>query len=157
VTRLGRTEVLDGLRAIRPYVLSHHEPHDWHRCYTVEIPRTDSPWRLCARCSGIYPGIALGVFLSSRGLFPVSIPVIALLPAFAIGERLLERGTDYEGSNPLRTATGLLLGTGYGMGILAVTDPQTRLGALVVGVAYAGVAVAILATANSGQQRPRSP
>lgn len=157
MTRVERTEVLDGLRATRRYVLSHHEPPDWDRCYTIELPWRDRPGRLCARCSGIYPGVVLGVFLATRGLLPVSLPLIALLPAFAVGERLLERETDYGGWNPLRSGTGLLLGAGYGLGLLALTDPPRRLGVIAVGVAYAAVALAILAEAPPGLPRHRSP
>lgn len=157
MTRWERDELSAGLRTTRRFVLSHHEPHDWDRCHTVRLPRTDRPLRLCARCSGIYPGIALGILLSVTGAFSVTLPVIALLPAFTVGERVLEATTGYRGSNPLRTATGLLLGTGYGMGLVALTNPRMRLGVLVVGVAYAVVAATLLAIGHRDHPRPRFP
>lgn len=154
MTRLERAEVRAGLRATRRYVLSHHEPHDWHRCYTVEFPRKDHPLRLCARCSGIYPGVALGILLSTSGSLPVILPLVALLPAFTVGERVLELTTDYGGSNRLRTATGLLLGGGYGVGIVALTDPTRRTGVILVGVVYAVVAAALLGLTRAHHRRP---
>ncbi len=56
-----RSEVRAGLAETRRYLLSHHKPEEWNRCHAVGIPGRKRPLRLCARCSGIYPGIALGV------------------------------------------------------------------------------------------------
>lgn len=136
--------VVAGLRETRRYVLSHHEPHDWNRCHTVNLPRTDRTLRICARCSGIYPGVVVGIIAAVTGALPVSLPVVAVLPAFTVGERVLEARTDYRGSNRLRTVTGLLLGIGYGMGVVALTGPDTRVTVLVVGAAYAMVGAVLL-------------
>lgn len=148
----SRAGVLAGLRETRRYVLSHHEPHDWDRCHVVDLPQADRTVRVCARCSGIYPGIALGIIASQAGVLPVSLAVVAVLPAFTVGERMLEAWTEYRGSNPLRTATGFLLGIGYGMGVVGLTRPGTRVGVFVVGVAYAIVGALLLWSSPAGPQ-----
>ena len=90
--------------------LSHHTPDEWHRCYTL------GPFRVCARCLGVYPTL----FVALVALFAFKAPlahawdlqlVLALtLPAtidWAIG-----RFKPHAFSNPWRTFTGVLLGLG---------------------------------------------
>lgn len=90
--------------------LSHHTADEWHRCYTL------GPFRVCARCLGVYPTL----FIALIALFIVKAPLehawdvevgLALtLPAtidWAIG-----RFRPHAFSNAWRTFTGLLLGLG---------------------------------------------
>ena len=102
-------ELRIGVRRTLPYVLSHHEAHHEDRCYVV--PGTDI--RVCARCSGVYSGLLLG--LATAVVAPWSVYVVALLPAFALADWWLESVTG--GSNEVRTLTGLLLGIAAGWGL----------------------------------------
>jgi uncharacterized membrane protein len=67
-----RSEVWSGPTETRRYLLSHHEPAEWDHYHAVGIPGRKRPLRLCARCSGIYPGIVLGVALVLTGALPVA-------------------------------------------------------------------------------------
>nr|WP_272904700.1 DUF2085 domain-containing protein [Halobacterium sp. TGN-42-S1] len=102
---------------------------------------------MCARCSGVYPGIAAGALGALWGVVPVAPLLVALLPAATVVERLAEtaRGPAYDGTNWGRTATGALLGVGYGIGLVGLLlRPATRGWLLAVGAAYVLVAAALL-------------
>lgn len=135
-------EFRSGLRETRGYLLSHHEPHEHDRCYAPTV--AGRRVRLCARCSGIYPGIVAGLvafFLGPSWL--ASIASVAVLPLPALVDWTVTQYTTRRGSNPLRTATGLLLGYAYGLGVgllLGAGDPRV----LLVGVAYAVLAGGLL-------------
>ncbi len=131
-----------GLQATRPYLLSHHVPAAWDRCYTVHL--SGRRVRLCARCLGIYPGIAIGLIVSligptwAAGLLPAS-----LLPLPALLEWTTTTVGSHPGRNPIRTATGLLLGYAYGIGLtLLLIDGDLRI--IAVGFFYAGIAGSLL-------------
>jgi uncharacterized membrane protein len=137
-----------GLRAAlaetRHYLLAHHEPHRYHRCYAVRV--RGQTVRLRARCSGVYPGVAAGLALFLTGLFAsVHLAVVALFPLPALVDWLVTHVRSTDGWNPVRTTTGFLLGTGYGLGPgLLVLDGELLV--LGVGIGYAllaGVALAL--------------
>lgn len=128
-------EVRAALAATRPYVLSHHEPAEWHRCY---VPRVGGRRvRLCARCLGIYPGIVVGIaaWLVASPL-PTGRLAVAALPLPALVDWAATAFTDRSGWNPVRTATGALLGYAYGVG-LATLFLGDDLWVLAIGAAYA--------------------
>jgi uncharacterized membrane protein len=136
-----------GLRAAlaetRRHLLAHHEPHRYHRCYALRI--RGRTVRLCARCSGVYPGIAAGLALFLAGVFgSLHLLVVALSPLPALADWLVTHVRETEGYNPVRTATGFLLGTGYGVGVgsLALDGELVVLG---VGIGYALLAGAAIA------------
>lgn len=134
-------EFREGVTETRGYLLSHHEPHEWYRCYRPVI--LGRRVRLCARCSGIYPGIVAGVlaYLSGPPSL-VSIALVATLPLPALVDWLLTTFTARRGYNAVRTATGLSLGFAYGLGLgllLGDGDPRVVLVGLAYGVAAAGL------------------
>ncbi|WP_276273148.1 DUF2085 domain-containing protein [Haloarcula litorea] len=111
-----RRELRRGLAATAPYLLSHHTPAEYHRCHRLSV--AGRTVRLCARCSGVYPGIALGVtaFLLGvgRGAW---FPLVAVGPLPALVDWTATTFTDRRGHNAVRTATGLLLGAAYGVAV----------------------------------------
>lgn len=140
-------ELAAGLRATGEYVLSHHEREHWDRCHAVPVPGLDARVRLCARCTGVYPGVAAGVLAAGWGVVPVTVLLVAVLPAATVAERLAEAapGVAYDGRNWVRTATGALLGVAYGLGLVGLVGrPATRGWVLAVGAGYAVVAAALL-------------
>lgn len=152
-----------GLAETRRYLLSHHEPSGYHRCYTLAV--LGRRVRLCARCSGVYPGIAAGVLGFRYGPAAMAgIALVAALPLPALVDRAVTTVTDRRGANPVRTATGAALGYGYGVG-LGLLFVRGDLRVLVVGVAYGLAAVGLVlrrraVDARSGQDaaalsRPR--
>jgi uncharacterized membrane protein len=137
------TEMRAALAETRRYLLSHHEPSAYHRCHTLKIQGRSVP--LCARCSGIYPGIAVGIGLFVTGiLMSVHLALVALLPLPALVDWSLTHFRPPDGSNVIRTATGVLLGIGYGLGLchLLVDGEPLILG---IGLAYGTVAAVALA------------
>ena len=134
-------ELKRGLSSSQQYLLSHHESHEWYRCYA--IPVFGRTVRICARCLGVYLGIAAGIL--TYGLLPAWVPtlvVVAVLPLPALVDWYLTTFFDRRGYNGVRTLTGGLLGYAYGLGLLVlVVGFDWRV--VVVGLAY-GIAAAIL-------------
>lgn len=151
-----RRELRRGLRATAPYLLSHHVADERDRCHRVAVG--DCEVHLCARCAGIYPGLALGLLWGlTRGLpSGPALPVaVALLPAPALldwaSSALRNRdGSNWlrnrDGSNWLRTATGVLIGIGYALGLVGLWHGHWWV--LGVGVAYGLAALALLREAD---------
>ncbi len=136
-----RGEFWGALRATGPFLLSHHLPADYHRCYTVSKRRGI---RLCARCTGIYPGIAIGFGLFAFSLVPgPRLAWIALLPLPALVEWTAITATDRRGSNPLRTLTGGMLGVGYGGGLYHLLATGSLV-VVLLGFVYGTVALGLL-------------
>lgn len=107
-------EFRDGLAETRRYLLSHHEPEDHYRTYVVGL--FGRRVRLCARCTGIYPGILAGILAWAAGPGVLtSIALVYALPLPALAEWTATRVTPRRGTNAVRTATGLLLGYAYGL------------------------------------------
>ncbi|MBV0924337.1 DUF2085 domain-containing protein [Halomicroarcula limicola] len=128
-----RRELRRGLAATAPYLLSHHAADERYRCH--RLPVAGRTILVCARCSGIYPGIALGVLAFRLGVAPGAwFPVVALGPLPALVDWALTTFTGHRGRNTVRTATGGLLGLAYGLAVpWFLTTWQPRLAAVAVG------------------------
>lgn len=135
-------ELRAGLAETREYLLAHHEPAEYDRCYCVRARGREE--HLCARCLGVYPGILLGLLAVRYGLVPnLQFLAVATLPALALVDWTLTGLGKRDGTNPVRTGTGVALGVGYGLGLgrlLFLGDARV----VVVGVGYAVVAGALL-------------
>jgi len=104
-----------GLARTRRYLLAHHPPDERDRCHAVGVG--DRPVYLCARCSGVYPGIAAGVALFATKTAPALWPWLVLLPAPALVDWAATATGDRRGHNAVRTGTGTLLGLAYGLAL----------------------------------------
>lgn len=138
-----REELRAGLAETRRYLLSHHEPEAYHRCYRLSV--RGHVVRLCARCLGIYPGIAIGLmaaaFHVATGLQPV---MLLFFPAFALIDWTVTTFTASEGTNVIRTGTGTLLGIAYGLGLwMGLVDGASWVP--LVGIGYGSLAAVLLA------------
>lgn len=115
-------ELCRGLRATAPYLLSHHLEDDLDRCHRVAVGGREV--HLCARCSGIWPGIAAAAGAVLAGIVPPTAPstlvTVTVLPLFALVDWARTAGPGDRGSNPVRTATGFLLGVAAGLGYAAL-------------------------------------
>lgn len=135
------SEFRAGLAETRRYLLSHHEPRDHYRTYLVSLFGRRA--RLCARCTGVYPGIAAGLLAGIGGGGPLaSLLFVAVLPLPALLEWTATRFTQRRGYNAVRTATGLLLGYAYGLGAVWLLLRGDRR-VLLVAICY-GVPAAVL-------------
>lgn len=137
-----RGELAEGLAETRRYLLSHHEPSEYDRCYRLRLGGQHH--RLCARCLGVYPGILAGLVLF-RSHIPSSryLPVLTALALPALVDWAWTAFGDAAGWNPLRTATGGALGVAYGLGLGGVFLAGD-LRPLVVGAGYGLAAGALL-------------
>ena len=139
---IDRAELRKGLAETRRFLLAHHLPAEFHRCYSPVV--SGRRVHVCARCLGIYPGIVAGVLSYFTGPWSVDpLVLVAVLPAPALLDWALTTFRDRRGYNVVRTVTGALLGYGYGLGI-ALLAFDAALAVLAVGVAYAAVAGALL-------------
>lgn len=144
-------EFKKGLSATGTYLLSHHEPSEWYRCYAISVGGRTI--RLCARCSGIYPGIAIGLFASLGGTVgAVPIGLIAVLPAPALIDWAVTTFSDRGGYNLVRTVTGALLGVGYGLGLATLLSGRI-LPVVAIGLLYGLLAGIGLTLAGDGPER----
>jgi uncharacterized membrane protein len=133
-------ELRKGLSKTAPFLLAHHPPSQRDRCHHVAL--FGRHLHLCARCSGIYPGILAGLLFP---LNPTPLLLIAVLPLPALVDWALTSFRPRHGSNAVRTVTGLLLGYGYGLGLSRVLVGRD-LSVLAIGAAYGLVAAALLYT-----------
>lgn len=141
---IDRAEFVAGLAASREYLLSHHLPGERYRCYSPRIFGHDV--HLCARCSGIYPGIVGGVVAALLApLAPAtSLWVVATFPVAALVDWAATTFTDRRGTNHVRTATGAMLGYAYGIGLVELFL-RGELAVFAIGVGYGIIAVLLLA------------
>ncbi|MFC7116008.1 DUF2085 domain-containing protein [Natronoarchaeum sp. GCM10025703] len=145
---LDREELRKGLARTWPYLLSHHEPSERCRCYSPRL--RGRRIRLCARCTGIYPGILAA--LSGVGGSPtLALAIVIAFPLPALVDWTVTTFTGRRGYNAVRTATGLLLGYGYGVGLYRVVlAGDFRI--VAVGISYAMVAGALLSLSLTGTE-----
>ena len=135
-------EFREGAAETRRYLLSHHEPDEFGRCYAPSV--RGRRVHLCARCCGVYPGIAAGLLAVAVGPPALTgVGLVALLPLAALVEWSVTAFTAREGTNPGRTATGALLGYGYGLGLRLLVGGDLRV--LAVGAVYGLAALGLLA------------
>ncbi len=132
-----------GLAETRPYLLSHHGPGEENRCHTIRV--SNQSIQLCARCSGIYPGIGGGLIIHiARLLLDYQLLLIAILPIFALVDWAVTSLTVVDGWNSIRTITGSLLGIAYGLGLSHFIVSQD-LAIILIGSVYGGIAATLLA------------
>ncbi len=140
--RIDWGEFRKGIMETQRYVLSHHPDEEWDCCYAPTI--YGRQFHICARCSGIYPGILLGIIAYLSGfLTPLNWLVVLVFPVPALFDWWLSITGLFEGWNPLRTLTGGLLGVAYGLG-LGIFLGQGELWILGVGLLYGVTAGSLL-------------
>jgi uncharacterized membrane protein len=135
-------EFQKGLVETQKYLLSHHKQSNWDHCYILPIFSWDI--RICARCSGIYPGIIVG--LATYNFVSVgfsSLILLSVLPLPALLDWSLTSFTKRGGNNIIRTITGALLGYGYAVGLVELVI-KYDLRVLLLGVIYAIAAGVLL-------------
>lgn len=92
--------------------LSHHHPDEWDRCYLV------GPVRVCARCLGVYPTLAVAVVAQVAFGAPLDhpgdLPFVLGLTAPATLDWAFGRFRPHALTNLWRTFTGVVLGLALG-------------------------------------------
>lgn len=142
VMLINWAELRIGLRLTASYLFSHHEPAHWDRCYVLRVAGRRIV--LCARCSGIYPGIIVGL-LTYHLLrdFESLLWFVWLLPVPALVDWSISAFTNVPSHNVIRTVTGWCLGIGYGLGVmLLLIDAEWAV--LMAGLLYASLVGVLL-------------
>ncbi len=130
---MDREELKDGLGETSRYILSHHKPENYCRCYSLSFLNRNI--RLCARCIGIYIGLTVGlVQIAYLGELPLLYVALSGIPTLI--EKYFTEKRDRRGYNSLRTASGLLLGTGYINGLKILVNDLINPQILLVGLFY---------------------
>lgn len=136
-------EMKEGIRVTIPYVLSHHQREQYHKCFfIIGIP-------VCSRCAGIYTGILFGFLIYFLNF--VSLPyllMIFLFPSFALLDWTVTAFKFHNGNNHTRFFSGILLGTAYAFGLsLLFTGMQTVI-VLFIGLIYGSIAILLIILKN---------
>jgi uncharacterized membrane protein len=132
-------ELKIGLKETGRYVLSHHEPSEYYRCYRVKQKY------VCARCAGIYIGLLLGMFawlfygLANTNSVLVGIIVI-FFPLPALIDWSYALFTKNKGSNIARSVSGVFLGAAYSIAVFSFFAHFPNYYVLLIGAFYIGVA-----------------
>lgn len=129
-----KEEFREAVKDTSKHLLSHHRPDRYYRCYSLSF--FDRDLHLCARCTGIYPGIIAG--LISISLFETSLPplwiAISVIPTFI--EKYLTGIRGHRGLNSVRTLTGFLLGLGYINGLITILRNPFQPYLIGIGILY---------------------
>ena len=147
-----RRELRRGLGRTRSYLLAHHRPAEYDRCHAVDV--AGRRVHVCARCSGVYPGIVAGLTLFATGTGAPLWPwLVTLGPAPALVDWAVTTLGDRRGHNAGRTLTGILLGLAYGLAVpwFLTERPLWLVG---VAVAYGAFAAIGLHRAGVGDAKP---
>lgn len=142
--RIDTAELRKGLSETGRFVLSHHVPAEFYRCYSPVV--FGRRVHICARCAGVYPGIGAGVLATLGGpeVTPATVAfLVALLPVPSLVDWSVTTFSSRRGYNPVRTVTGFLLGCGYGLAIAHLLF-EAMVGLLGIGVGYAILAGILL-------------
>lgn len=126
------TEFKFGLRETSKYVLSHHLPKDYDRCFVV------GKTHLCSRCSGIFAGILFGALLYHFSILnQYYFYFIAFFPVFMLIDWFLTKKQKFKSTNMIRAGTGFLCGQAYYLGVVLFINNFPNIPILVIGVVYA--------------------
>ena len=110
-------EIKVGLKETSKYVLSHHPPNEYFKCYSLMIG--NKKIYFCARCLGIYLGIFLGIIIYSYELFiDRYYAFIIIFPIFTFIDWAISGSKINRSYNYVRTFFGILLGIAYILGLI---------------------------------------
>jgi uncharacterized membrane protein len=132
------------LKETSKYILSHHQPEEYYKCYSLNI--LNKKIHVCSRCLGIYLGILTGICFFPQDTLNLRsyYILIAILPLFTLIDWSISAFKIHRSNNLLRTGFGVLLGVSYSTGsmILFKTFPNYYI--ISVGLAYALVSLLLL-------------
>ena len=153
--RSRKRQLLDALHLL----ISHHEPPFMNRCWRISF--RGHTLHICTRCSALFVGIPLGLFIQFN-IFRIEITPLTFLGAFLLSlPAVVDWSTQTlglrESRSSMRAFTGFLLG--YAVGF--VLSSLNLFYVLLVAVLYSGYilgfgALAIFITRRSYHRRHRN-
>jgi uncharacterized membrane protein len=148
-TKIICSEIKEGVKSTSKYILSHHQPHEYYKCYHCSFFGRNVFF--CSRCLGIYIGIILGFILLPLNLFTQKeyYLIISIFPMFTLIDWSISAFKLHKSHNLIRTFIGILLGIAY---ILALkgffqTFPNYKL--ILIGIIYTILSICLLYAKHS--------
>jgi len=129
-------EVRLGIRKTSNYILSHHEPNEYYKCYNLNIKNKNIYF--CSRCVGIYIGIIVGLILNNINLINKEnyYLIIILFPIFALIDWSIDAFTEYDNNKFLSSISGIFLGIAYILGVLLFIETFPNYFLILLGTIY---------------------
>ena len=137
-------EFKKGLRETSKYILSHHEPKSYYKCYSLKLK--SNVLHICSRCSGIFFGILLGLLLNYLDIFDKQHKylIILIFPSFTLLNWALTTFTKRIGSNFARSLSGVLLGIAYAFGLSFLFGSSSKIFVICVGLFYSIISLTLI-------------
>jgi uncharacterized membrane protein len=147
-----KEEFREAIRKTSKYLFSHHRKEEHYRCYSLSF--FSRKVHLCSRCTGIYPGIFVGIAqLHLATVLPLYLVALSGVPTLI--EKYFTGVKRFRGYNWLRTLTGFILGLGYVNGVyLLLKDPLSP-ELLLIGSLYLIAAVYLILRQRQKDRAPK--
>jgi uncharacterized membrane protein len=143
-TKLIFSETKIALKETSKYILSHHQPEEYYKCYCLNI--LNKKIHICSRCLGIYAGILIGVIFfnpDTQNLRHYYL-LLAVLPLFTLIDWSVSAFKIHRSYNVVRTVFGVLLGISYLIGLIILLKTVPNYYIIGIGLAYSLIAVFLL-------------
>lgn len=143
-TKLIFSETKIALKETSKYILSHHQPEEYYKCYSLNI--LNKKIHICSRCLGIYAGILIGIILfrpDTQNLRYYYL-LLAVLPLFTLIDWSVSAFKIHRSYNAVRTVFGVLLGISYFIGLIILLKTSPNYYIIGIGLAYSLIAVFLM-------------
>ena len=142
-------EIVKGITETSKYILSHHTPDKYYKCYILKIGGRSVPF--CSRCLGIYSGIFAGFAIHFTTNIDINLYFIALLvlPIPTLIDWSINAFNRHKSYNILRTFFGILLGIAYSFGLIICYLDFPNLMVIAIGIFYALIAGILIYLKNN--------
>lgn len=143
-TKLIFSETKIALKETSKYILSHHQPEEYYKCYSLNI--LNKKIHICSRCLGIYAGILIGVIFfhpDNQNLIDYYL-LLTGLPLFTLIDWSVSAFKIHRSYNVVRTVFGVLLGISYFIGLIILLKTFPNYYIIGIGLAYSLIAVFLL-------------
>lgn len=143
-TKMIFSETKIALKETSKYILSHHQPEEYYKCYSLNI--LNKKIHICSRCLGIYAGILIGIifFHPDTQNLRYYYLLLAFLPLFTLIDWSVSTFKIHRSYNVVRTVFGVLLGISYFIGLIILLNTFPNYYIIGFGLAYSLIAVFLL-------------
>lgn len=133
-------ELRYGLENTLKYILSHHSSDEYSKCFFI------AGRYVCARCLGIYLGIAAGAAMYYLNIFSrFHFVIISFFPAFMLMDWFMTKIGVTKSSNAIRACTGFMCGQAYTLAFIMFLRDFPNIPVLIVWIAYVAASLAGIA------------
>ena len=133
------------VKGIRKYLLSHHLPQDYDRCFLIKVG--NKSYRICARCIGWYLSFLifwLLLLFNIDFLLNYKIIILYFFPIPAIFDWSLHKLRNLKGTNILRVLSGILIGLTFAMLLYSFVTNPFDIHFWLVSIIYVTIVVIVL-------------